>query len=334
MLTRTVGGRTFSYSHSIGRSLTTGIGFWFPVDVGLASGDLMYVLNWGDENLLATRVTKCTMAEEYLTQFGSYGSDDGQFTRASSLALDKEENVYVADEWLNRVSIFDKDGNFFLKWGEPGSGSGQLYQPSGLAFDGEENLLVVDSGNNRVQRFSREGKYLAKWGRGGVGEGEFKMLWGITVDRLGQVYVADWYNGRLQKFSPDGEYLMAFGAPGTGPGELSRPSGVAVDPEGDVYAVDWGANQVHVYDPDGEYLTTFHGDAQELSRWGQMTIDANPDVQKARRRVSTREPESRFSDPVAVEIDGQGRIVVVDQQRSRLQIYIKETDYVEPQFNL
>ena len=334
MLTRTVAGRTFSYSHCIGRNLITGIGFWFPVDVGLASGDVMYVLNWGDENLLATRVTKCTLSEEYLVQFGSYGSGDGQFTRASSLALDNEGNVYVLDEWLNRVSVFDKDGNFLHKWGEPGSQVGQLYRPSGLAFDGEGNLLVVDSGNNRVQRFSREGKYLARWGSGGGGDGEFNMPWGITVDRLGDVYVADWLNSRVQKFTPDGEYLMAYGAPGTGPGELSRPSGVAVDAEGDVYAVDWGANQVHVYDPDGAYLTTFQGDAQELSKWGQMTVDANPDTQKARRRVSTREPEWRFSDPVAVEIDEQGRIVVVDQQRSRLQIYIKERDYAEPQFNL
>ncbi len=38
--------------------------------------------------------------------------------------------------------------------------------------------------------------------------------------------------------------------------------------------------------------------------------------------------------PWEIAIDGKRCITIVDEQRHRLQVYIKELDYVEPQFNL
>lgn len=337
MLTRTVSGRTYTFSHAIGRQTNVGVGFRFPVDLALGDEEIIYVLSLGDGDVGGvggTRVTKCTMSEEYLLEFGTHGTSDGQFTMVTSMASDNDGNVYVADQWLNRISIFDKEGNFLDKWGTPGSGDGELTRPWGIAFDHEDNLWVVDSGNNRMQKFTRDGRFLTKWGKGGAGEGQFNMPWGITVDGEGDVYVADWMNDRVQKFNPEGRHMMTFGAPGRGAGELTKPSGVAVDGEGDVYVADWGASQVQVYGPDGTYLTTFAGDAQQLSQWARVFVDANPDYLKARRRVETIEPEWRLLYPTAVEIDGQGRIVITDCQRNRLQVYVKEKDYVDPQFNL
>ena len=334
MLTRTVFNRTYTFSHCIGRNAMAGQGMRFPIDIALTPDNVIYVLNWSDEYAPGLRITKCTIGEEFILEFGSYGEGDGQFTRVTCIALDKEENVYIADEWLNRISAFDKQGTFLGKWGTPGSGDGELNRPWGLAFDGDDNLWVVDSGNNRIQTFTKDGKFLGKWGKEGRGEGQFNMPWGITVDGKGDIYVADWYNSRVQKFTPGGQFLRSFGAPGSGEGELRRPSDVAVDDEGDVYVADWGNSQIHVYGPEGEYLTTFLGDAHQLSKWAQMTIDANPDYQKARRRVKSMEPEWRLFYPSAIDINDQGQIVICDQQRNRLQIYTKEKDYVDPQFNL
>src|SRR5262249_58397889 len=89
---------------------------------------------------------------------------DGTFMWPTAIALDKAGNVYVSDEWYNRISIFTKDGQWVGKWGTPGSGDGQLNRPSGMAFDADDNLYIVDSLNNRVQKFTKEGKFLAKWG--------------------------------------------------------------------------------------------------------------------------------------------------------------------------
>jgi DNA-binding beta-propeller fold protein YncE len=234
------------------------------MDVAFGADGAVYVLSHSSEVNPSSRVSKVSLGdrsgeEEFILQFGGHGSGTGEFLRTTSLALDKDENVYVADEYLNRISIFDKLGNYLGNWGTPGSGEGEINRPWGLTFDKEDNLWMVDSGNGRVQVFTKEGKFLSTWGNEGSGEGELDMPWGIDIDGQGDVYVADWRNHRVQKFNPDGKYLMSFGAPGSGEGELLHPSGVAIDEEGDVYAVDWAGSQVHAYGPDGSRLTTFMG---------------------------------------------------------------------------
>ena len=97
---------------------------------------------------------------------------------------------------------------------------------------------------------------------------------------------------------------------------------------------DWANNRVQVFDESGAFLTTIAGDAHELSAWARMTVDANPDIQKARRRASL-EPERRFALPTGVTFDAaRSRLIVADTQRYRLQIYAKQLDYVEAQANL
>ena len=54
----------------------------------------------------------------------------------TSIAVDSKDNVYVADEWLNRITIFNKDGEFVSKWGKAGSGDGELDRPAGIAISG------------------------------------------------------------------------------------------------------------------------------------------------------------------------------------------------------
>ncbi len=148
-------------------------------------------------------------------------------------------------------------------------------------------------------------------------------------------FVADWKNHRVQKFSPAGAFLATFGTFGTGVGELNHPTGVAVDGDGDVYVCDWANNRVHIFGPDRDVITSLFGDAHQLSKWAQETVEASPDVMKGRRRVKSLEPESSFDRPSAVAFDeAESRVFVADCERSRLQIYIKEKDYADPQFNL
>ena len=196
-------------------------------------GDLIYVVNRGDESRPeGKRVTVCTVAEDYVGEFAQgvtltgaaeASSADGFLIWPTSIALDKDSNVYVGDEWLNRISIFTKDGDWIGKWGTPGESDGEINRPSGPAFDGDDNLLLVDSLNNRVQKFTKDGGFLSKWGRLGSGDGEFNMPWGIDIDTNGDVYVANWRNDRIQKFNSDGRFLMKFGSSGAGDGEFNRP---------------------------------------------------------------------------------------------------------------
>lgn len=332
MLTTVAAGRVFNFSHCLGMYGMAGLGFWDPLDFTFAANGVLYVVNRGAEEL-GQRISKCTVNHEFLTQFGGFGNRDGQFVWPVSIDVDQEENVYVSDESLQRISIFTKDGQFKGKWGTPGTGAGELQGPSGIAFNREEQLYVVDSLNNRVQKFTKDGTFLGMWGRAGSGEGEFRMPWGICVDSQGDVYVADWKNGRVQKFSPDGDFLTQFAGTDTGVGELKRPSGVAVDADGDVYVTDWDTHLLQVYAADGTFITSLVGDAQVPSPWTQTYLEANPEIVKQRRRVNL-EPEWRFRRPVAVNIDADGKIFVLESIRHRFQVYQKEKEYEEAALNL
>ena len=117
-------------------------------------------------------------------------------------------------------------------------------------------------------------------------------------------------------------------------GDLDHPADVAVDSEGDVYVSDWGNKRVQIYDPDGSVITALYGDAIEFSKWAAEVINANPDGQKAYRRVGDKTPMGLFERPVGLDIDSEDRIIITDSTRGRLQIYAKEKDYMDPQFNL
>ncbi|PON16374.1 hypothetical protein C2W62_18815 [Candidatus Entotheonella serta] len=344
MLTQTVAGRVFDYSHAVG-------GQYLPQPVGVAvgNGDVVYILcrqyesisnvSW-NRTATAAKVSTCTIGtvpgdEEFVRAFSKYGDAEGEVIWPAGIATDSQHHVYVTDEWLNRVSIFDKDGNFLRSWGAAGDGEGAFNRPSGIAIDSTDNLYIVDSLNHRVQKFTKDGNFLATWGSLGDGEGEFNSPWGIAVDAQGDVYVADHKNHRVQRFAADGTFVAAYGSYGSGKGQLNRPTDVAVDPDGDVYVCDWVNNRVQVYAPDGQFLTSLIGDAQQLAKWHQQTVNANADVIKARRRVYSLEPEWRFTMPTALAFDAdKSRLLVADTQRGRLQIYNKPKDYIEPQFNL
>ncbi len=119
---------------------------------------------------------------------------------------------------------------------------------------------------------------------------------------------------------------MTFGSSGSGDGQLNRPTGVAVDSDGIIYVADWGNDRLQVFDADGRFITGMTGYAT-ISRWGKQKLDANPDIYKARETAHGLEREKLFWAPVAVEVDGQGRIFVVEAARGRIQVYHKIAPY-------
>jgi DNA-binding beta-propeller fold protein YncE len=328
---------TFQHSHTIGRREVTGGGHGFsnPSAVARGEGDRLYIVNRAleiPEVALHKQITICTVGEEYITEFGrgvpsedaDESAPDGTFMWPSSLAFDAEWNIYVTDEWINRVSIFTKDGEWISKWGTGGDGDGEMSRPSGIALDKDDNVYVVDAMNNRIQVFTKHGKFLQKWGRAGTGDGEFNMPWGIDIDKNGDVYVADWRNDRIQKFTPDGQFLRKFGVSGGGEGELNRPTGIAVDKDGLIYVADWKNDRIQVFDEDGFFLAQLTGDAT-ISKWGQAVLDSNPEMWQGREQAQDLEREKPFYGPIAVEVDDENRVLVVDSGRSRVQVYRKQT---------
>ena len=323
------------YSHTIGRGEQFGPGFTYPIFVARGEEDLMYVLCRGTEyRPEGTRVTVCTVDEDFVSIFArgvtqqgphEYNTEDGSLVWPTGLAIDSQGNIYACDEWLNRISIYNKDGEFVGKWQEkPGSGDGELDRPAGMVFDQDDNLYIVDSGNHRIQKFTKDGKFLAKWGGFGDGDGEFNMPWGIAIDKQDNIYIADWRNDRIQKFDSDGNFLMKFGTSGSGEGQLNRPTGVAVDKDGIIYVADWMNNRLQVFDRDGSFLLLKTGDAT-VSKWGMDKLNANPEMWEERKRAHGMEREKNFWAPSGVTVDDQDRIFVTESTRNRVQVYQKQS---------
>ena len=129
-----------------------------------------------------------------------------------------------------------------------------------------------------------------------------------------------------------GAFLATFGGAEAGVGEIRRPTGVAVDADGDVYVTDWSHHRLQIFGPDGAFVTSLVGDAQQISPWAHTYIEANPDIRKARRRVNL-EPEWRFRRPVAVNVDAEGRIFVLETARHCRQVYDKVKDFEDAPLN-
>ena len=337
---------TIRYSHTVGSLSNQGRGFQNPVDVALDSQGVMYVLNRAGPELPIRlpykRVSMCTVDEEFLGEFGTGGTAYGEFWWPSSLAFDSRDRLYVADEALNRITVFSTTGEMLGVWGETGAAPGQLASPSYIACDADDNLLIADSGNHRIQKFTTDGRLLQSWGGYGDGDGRFNTPWGIALDGEGCAYVSDWGNDRIQKFTSGGEFIEQLPRPGTAQREgeaISHPAGLCLDAEGIIYVADWGNERVRVLAPQGELLATLRGESVTPS-WANEYFQANPEEGSLRLeadlspilqppggsdlvsdRGESASVEKLFWGPTAVKIDGHGSLLVVDSCRHRVQVY-------------
>lgn len=207
----------------------------------------------------------------YSSQFGSEGSNNGQFKTPWGLAVDATGNVWVSDTANNRVQEFNSSGTFVRAFGSLGTGNGQFKSPEAIMTDSKGNVWVADSGNNRVQEFTPEGTFIKAVGSSGFGNGQFKNPEGLTTDSKGNVWVADFGNSRVEEFNEKGEYIKTVGSAGSGNGQLSGPSDIFVTESGNIWVDDEGNSRIEEFNEKGEYVaqcgSAGTGNGQFKSAW-------------------------------------------------------------------
>ena len=114
-------------------------------------------------------------------------------------------NIYVSDQWENRVNVFDSDGKYLCEFGDNMDGS------LSLAIS-ENRVFVTQSWSNCVLVYDLNGTFITKLGSRGSGETQFIFPHGIAINEInGDMYVCDTNNNRIQIFSKEFPLNFQFG---------------------------------------------------------------------------------------------------------------------------
>ncbi len=178
------------------------IHFNLPTDIAVADDGSFYVSD-GYGN---SRVLKFSASGNYLLEWGTEGSKEGEFDIPHGITLDKKENVYVADRENNRIQVFDKNGKFqkVLK------NKDSVSQLPSVTIDSAQHLYAIDFdytittdiGNKGSKVFQYDTTGNVAFQFGSTGENKRTVSWyhDLAVDQQGNIYVGDIRGIKLLKF--------------------------------------------------------------------------------------------------------------------------------------
>src|SRR5262249_29849119 len=82
---------------------------------------------------------------------GGKGRDKGQFNSPTAIAVDGNENAFIADTGNGRIEQFSPTGAFVNIIKIAGNNRGQSSDPSGIAVDHAGNIYVADASRHCVE---------------------------------------------------------------------------------------------------------------------------------------------------------------------------------------
>jgi sugar lactone lactonase YvrE len=234
----------------------------------------------------------------YNSQFGSLGTEDGQFNRPHDIVFDSKGYLYVNDRELNNFQKFSIDGKFISKFGEKGEDLGQFKSPYSMAIDSEDIIYVLDRGNDRIQKVTTGGKplgalysYDGEWLTNKddippepkpTKEKKFASPEAMAIDKDGNYYVTDTGHNRIIKFDKNFQYISHFGQEGSGEGQFDHPHGIGLDSEGNIYINELNHARIQKFTNDGKFIkewgTNGTGAGQFTLELEHLKVDKNHNV--------------------------------------------------------
>ncbi len=272
---------------------------------------------------------------------GGRGSALGQFNKPRSVAVDRDDNLYVVD-MTGRVQKFSPDGAFLLSWQLPQT---DLGKPKGMATDTNGNIVVVEPHYQRVNHFAPDGSLVAQWGRPGTNVGQLILPRAVAINSRGDAYLSEYTTvDRVQAFRAGShEPFLVFGRPGSANGEFNRAEGLGFGPDGRLFVADSCNHRIQVFDPDGTWRATFGRAGAGL---GELSYPYDVRVDREGRRYVCEFGHSRiqvfdagnqpleiiggpglepgqFNNPWSIALDSRGNLYVADSGNHRVQKLVR-----------
>jgi sugar lactone lactonase YvrE len=155
-------------------------------------------------------------AGQVIKVVGSQGKGMDQFQGVRGVAIAKDGTIYVVDQYNNRLSAWDRNGNrkWIISLGNPGNQTNvrasiavtasiapaAMQIPAGITIDGAGRLVIADPfGFDLAVLDSKDGKLIAKYGTPGTVDGQFVYPTSVAYDPTHDWFaVADSQNRRVQ----------------------------------------------------------------------------------------------------------------------------------------
>lgn len=243
------GGSAFSQTRGDGGPATQATLF-NPTGVAVDSGGNLYIADQLNQRVrkvdpsgTITTVAGCGEGACILTyaKTGSIGdggpATSGYLNWPTAVALDSAGNLYIADQFNNRIRKVSTSGIITTVAGS-GAGSYQgdggpaisagLLKPDGVAVDAAGNIYIDDAGDFRIRMVTTDGTITTIAGNGAelpdppfgtaVASGvpatstSLSLTYGIALGPGGTIYIADLYGG-VRSLTPSGPPGNGSGTP-------------------------------------------------------------------------------------------------------------------------
>ena len=263
-----------------------------PYGIALDSNGNLYVADYGNNRVLYYPAGSTTATRVY-GQGGSFttnttnngGISANSLDLPAAVALDGNNNLYVVDQYNNRVLFYPSGSTTAtLVYGQGGSfttggankggvSANSLAFPTGVAVDSSGNLYVADGNNSRVlfylsgsttatRVYGQGGSFTTNTANnGGISANSLENPAGLALDSSNNLYVADAYNSRVlfylsgsttatRVYGQLGSFTTAdANNGGISANSLDQPWAVALDGSGNFYVADLLNQRALLYPP-------------------------------------------------------------------------------------
>ena len=178
------------------------------------------------DGYINSRIAKVDKNGRWIGSFGGPGMGPGQFNTPHSIAIDAQNNIYVADRGNRRIQVFDTAGKFLRQitidvpagpnarpaignmptpdnaGGYAGApGQQQPGAPWAICITPGPNqvLYSADAFPGRIYKLSLDGKVLGMFGESGKQLKQFGWIHEMACPTANTLYVAEVLNWRVQK---------------------------------------------------------------------------------------------------------------------------------------
>ena len=253
----------------------------------------------------------------------------------TGIAIDKENNIYVANTGDSDIIKYDHNGNLLLSWGSLGSSNGQFRHPTGI-YVNEKYVYVADTGNSRIEMFDKSGNYVYSWGSYGTDHGMFHSPTSISSDKFGKLFVADSDRSTIQIFDGHGNYVDEIQPVLTEGGGFTGIKSIVFDSTDNFYAITTD-DKIVKYSSIGNFINFYGSNGSEEGRFvnpSAVSVDSANYVYVAdtgNSRIQKFDPDGNFltewgnvqnaklQEPVALAIDSSDNMFVVDKKNNNIQ---------------